>query len=969
MNVCSQSFSRVRLLDTKQGLSENFVTSICEGNNGLMWFGTFDGLNMYDGYTIKAFKNNPEDSLSVPPGAINEILEDADKQLWIATDNSAGRFDPVNRTFHHVHFKTFIPTTFFNISILSNNFLLLHGYGVNYIINKKNMIAEPANIVNQNNEPLFNLGLYKTDSLGRYIAGSEDTVAWVAGTNRFCLQKKATDISTNAHLHIFKDSKQRIWDLVVKTPIPGYAYICLYNDLTKTIDQSVLKKTGSNFYFSSSILEDAYGNIWVATHKGLLLMRDSSKKFEFAGNFNNSLSYGCNKIHIDKNNILWVATRGKGVIEIDLNPVPFHHYTFPVNKKDSLTRNVVLGIFSYKGKILARHGLGLDNASIIDLRDRSIKKVTGMELPEIKKIRLFENNYALIARRNKHLDYYNWLHKNRNDLFISHHAALLPKPHPSFQEKEVSSFFQKPFDCNRSRWQGDTLWIGTTSSGLIAWAFNNNTRKEYRYDKNTSSICSNTIMDFLFDSAGNIWIATTSGLDYFNKQANNFTHYSTKNGLPDNAVYNLTYDKKGRIWLGTGKGLSCMDTSKKTFFNFNTRDGLINSEYNRFSAHTTPDGTIFMGGMDGIDYFDPGDILLEADILEPVVTNVEVNNKPVNYTNQLTLSSTENNLHVTFAVNRIAKAGTASYAYQLVGSSDTAWQTIGNSNELRFASLAPGKYTLKIKAINQHNEWSRLTEILRFTIAPNWHQATWFKLIIAMILFGVGILLARYYTEQKLHKQSIIFEKKQAVALERSRISAELHDDLGSGLSTIRILSQSLNGSEGNIGKNPNLEKISSHSHELIQKLREIVWALNNENDTLEQLISYIRLQASTLLDNAGISYRYQIPELIPEIKVTGGNRRHIHLLVKEAVHNIIKHARATEVLFTITITDDLAIAIHDNGIGIPADCTHKPSGNGIKNMKKHTEAVQGLLAIENHTGTTIQFSVPLQSLSHESVI
>lgn len=969
INVCSQNFSRLRILDSRQGLSENFVTSIYQDNKGLMWFGTFDGLNLFDGYSIKAFKNKPGDSLSIPPGLIREIIQDSDNRMWIVADNFAGRFDPSSRTYYPVRFDETPPTSFFEISVLSDSFLLLHGEtGVHYVVHKKTMQAEQASFLDKNNEPINALNLYKTGKSGVYISYREDTVRWVAGTNRFVYAEQKKDTYTHTHTPIFKDSKERVWHLVQNGPVLGYSSLCLQDPVSKKCNDAVLKKTGRNLNFTSSILEDKYGNIWIASSKGLLVMRAASGYFEFAGDFNNNLFHSCHKIFIDNNNILWVGTKGKGIIEIDLNPVPFHNISFPVSAADSLSRDIVLGIFARGKKMGVMHDLPVDKVSIVDLKSRHIEKKKGYEMPEIKKIIAFEKNYYKYVNNNQYMHYYNWLLKNKDNFLVSRYARHLPLPQHFADKNNIPPFLQKSFDYNKHHWQGDTLWIATTSSGLRALTFHNE-QKEYRYDKSTSGISGNTVMDFLFDHTGNLWIATTSGLDYFDKRSGSFTNYTTMNGLPDNAVYSLTYDKSGKIWLGTGKGLSCLDTSKKKFFNFSTRDGLLNSEYNRFSAYTANDGAIFMGGMEGIDYFNPAEITFTADILEPLIINVEVNNTPVAYIADMQLGSTQNNLHVSFTVNKIAKAGTASYAYQLAGSGDTSWQTISNSNELRFASLAPGKYTLKIKAINQHNEWSRLTEILRFTIAPNWHQATWFRLMILVIIFGVGILLARYYTEQKLHQQSIVFERKQAVALERSRISTELHDDLGSGLSTIRILSQSLNGAENNISKNPNLEKISSHSHELIQKMREIVWALNNENDTLDQLISYIRLQASTLLDNAGISYQYQIPELIPETKVTGGNRRHIHLLVKESVHNIIKHARATEVLFTVTFTDNLTIAIHDNGIGIPKSCMLTPSGNGIKNMKKHAGATQGLLAIENHIGTTIQFSVPLQSLSHESVI
>lgn len=270
----------------------------------------------------------------------------------------------------------------------------------------------------------------------------------------------------------------------------------------------------------------------------------------------------------------------------------------------------------------------------------------------------------------------------------------------------------------------------------------------------------------------------------------------------------------------------------------------------------------------------------------------------------------------------------------------------------------------------QHTDGKFSTEKkIAFSIATVWYKTWWFKFLITFLLLIAIYFTIRNYINIKLHKQKQELELQNAVAVERARISTELHDDLGSGLSTIRILSQSLNGYGNAIGKSTEVEKISNHSNELIQKMREIVWALNNENDTLDQLISYIRLQTATLLDNVSIAYKFTITESIPEMKVTGGNRRHIQLLIKEAVHNIIKHAQASEVIFTIDITNAFNIEIYDNGKGIAEKNISSFTGNGIKNMKKHASALNGSLIIENHIGTKVKLSTPLLNLSHESVI
>ncbi|SFQ37044.1 sensor histidine kinase [Parafilimonas terrae] len=203
---------------------------------------------------------------------------------------------------------------------------------------------------------------------------------------------------------------------------------------------------------------------------------------------------------------------------------------------------------------------------------------------------------------------------------------------------------------------------------------------------------------------------------------------------------------------------------------------------------------------------------------------------------------------------------------------------------------------------------------------------------------------------------------------ERSRIATELHDDLGSGLSTIRILAETTRANIDHV-HGMYLEKISRQSKELLQNMGEIIWTLNTNNDTLENLIAYFRQHTAKTLNNANILYNFHIAETIPPVKISGANRRHILLLIKEALHNILKHAEATRVEIYISVSQEFRITIKDNGKGIPEKYIADSNGNGLRNMHKHANAVRGSIHITNHNGTVINFEAPVTSLSHESVI
>jgi signal transduction histidine kinase len=207
---------------------------------------------------------------------------------------------------------------------------------------------------------------------------------------------------------------------------------------------------------------------------------------------------------------------------------------------------------------------------------------------------------------------------------------------------------------------------------------------------------------------------------------------------------------------------------------------------------------------------------------------------------------------------------------------------------------------------------------------------------------------------KELEKSMIALETQTA---ERKRISAEMHDDIGSGLTTIQFLSNTL-GHDNKDKQDITVNKITQTSQQLMDKMNEIVWSLNQDFDTLPDTIAYIRNTVSELLENAGIQYEFNVPDQLPARQLSGIVRRNIYLVVKEATHNVIKHAGATKVTYTITINGQLTISIHDNGNGISSNGSQ--FGNGLKNMKQRMKDSGGSFDIRNGNGTLVTLEIPV---------
>lgn len=241
-------------------------------------------------------------------------------------------------------------------------------------------------------------------------------------------------------------------------------------------------------------------------------------------------------------------------------------------------------------------------------------------------------------------------------------------------------------------------------------------------------------------------------------------------------------------------------------------------------------------------------------------------------------------------------------------------------------------------------------------------------IILLSVLIILGLLFAlvyyNYRQRQRLAKKTIetMQVEQEAMRLkaildgekrERRRISQEMHDDMGSGLTRLLFLSRSLGNG------NYIAQKISTATAELISKMNEVIWMMNNERDTLESLVTYLRATAGEMLEAAGIAMSFNADEAMPDIILPQELRRNIYLAVKEALHNAVKHSGATEVSIAITVKSGLFILVQDNGRGFKAPLAGV-NGNGLGNMQRRMSTIGGTFELQSNDSTLVLFSVPL---------
>jgi signal transduction histidine kinase/ligand-binding sensor domain-containing protein len=972
IHLAAQDDLRFEHFTSENGLSENFVYTVYQDKKGFLWIGTHDGLNRYDGYGFKKFRHDPADSNSLPDNTIYSICEDGQGNIWMGTNAGLCKYNPSTGIFNTITLNKKLKGVEQVIPVNEQELMLRHERRLSLINNRTQQeisltykdssglhsipfSGSPVTKDQQGNIYIVKQGwgdtrILKYDPHNKWFT----ELITLAVPEKFAKQNRG---------YFYIDSRNHCW-----LPL-GDLELHIFN-----LSSSIIKKDRPfqpvrilTTHDIKHIFEDNEGNTWIASNSGLIYHDRASDKTHWYKQDNKiTTSISSDDVqHIfqDRTGILWIAT-SNGLNKLNPLQRKFRHLTRAQNSDNGLYNNFVLGVFPEGNQQLRIHYNISKNLHFTryHIRNKSFKHIAyaGYEPAAMIREVLVQNPERLtnellrkvIATLEK-TGGRSWMDKLGVKIWIDDQQQLWYDP-GNFNSNPYWLFDTVVVDMQL---YGKDLWIAS-SKGLIQ--FNTLTKTTVVYNaggSGSNNISSNNITCFVFEEDGNMWIGTKGGgLNYFDRQKKIFNHFTQKDGLCNNSIYCMVKDDRGNIWMGTSNGMSCFDPVTREFRNYFRSDGLVNDEYNRYSACKLADGTLYMGGMNGIDYFHPDSLTGNKNIPRVQVTDFKVFNKNIEPGKNLSLKHKENFITLEFAAMDFSNPSGNKFTYWLEGV-DPDWVLLENRNFTTYSYLKPGRYRFLVKGANSDGVWNDEPAVYHFTILPPWYQTWWFRMLTGLFVVACIVAAIRFYTNRKLEKQRVQLEKQKAIELERMRISTELHDDMGGELSAIRLLSE-MNISS--ISPQQQLSKISSSSGDLVQKMNEIVWALNVNNDTLQSLIAYMRRYAVKYLDDVGIECTFQQPLSIPGKEIDGAVRRNIFLLVKETLNNVVKHAGATAVNITITVKDSLQITIQDNGRGIPDEMINNGTGNGLRNMQQRIKELKGILEIKNHKGTTLNFNLPL---------
>jgi len=475
-----------------------------------------------------------------------------------------------------------------------------------------------------------------------------------------------------------------------------------------------------------------------------------------------------------------------------------------------------------------------------------------------------------------------------------------------------------------------------------------------------------TIMyDILQSNKGDtVWLATEAGLCKYTNRNLSFVLSNENIEHNQSCVYSIQEDKTGRLWLGTNKGLWLYNPENNDLLKFTKVDGISTNLFSENSALMASDGRIWMGSINGVTVFHPDSIKLPAFNANAYIGTLWVNEKekPLSIIKNNKLRHYEDNLEFQFFAVGLDQSEIPYVQYRLKNQSNKNWTTTKYGGIVKFNMLLPGQYILEYRALSEHHQEGPINQI-SFNIPTPFWKTWWFN---AALILGFAFLVIignRLYFLKELRIQRQLLERQKAIYEERNRIGRELHDDIGGGLSSILFIGEDLLFEELDELKKKQVSRITTLTKESLTNMRDIIWALDDSQNTLKDFLAHLQSYLSRYLNDYSLSYDYNTVINDDTTILSSRKKKNLLLVFKEAFHNIVKHAEASHIDVKIKENSArLEIEIKDNGKGFVFNSSSNLEGNGLKNMTHRINNLGGTISFQTDIkeGTQIRIRLPL---------
>lgn len=1002
-------------LSRSQGLSQQRVTHIVQDDRGFLWFGTQYGLNRYDGYRFRVFKNDPADPDSLCDVHSTALFKDRAGRLWVGCAYSVDRYDPVTEKF--VHYRLEAPGSARTSSAVRHisedrdgHLWLSTGNGL-YRLDPKNGGVE--RFAHDGADP-YSLSSSEIKSSGEDRSGT----FWVANgagidqfdrrTGRVTLH---VPLQESTGLEFYEDRRGTFWILQAT----GNGLATLDRSTHRLVRYSFAAKQlpGLPMTGVSSMLEDQDGTLWVGTLSDGILKLDPERRHvtryrNDPADIESLAENRITRLFQDREGHIWTGFSATAPGFFMTGTLPFTKLPFDAANPDNLGAALVNVLYE------DRHGmLWMGTTGALNRLDRKSGQLTHLSIPgngisaDVISIIQDPSGDAL------------WVGTSGQGLYRLDTSSqrLVGFRHDRDDPTSLSDNGVIRLFYDSRGW----LWIGTTN-GLNRFDPASRTFTRYRHSgPETEHVYRSIVEDahgmlwldadgdgvqrfdpatgiftpirftnadesaFLYkrvqslhvDRTGAVWAGTSNGLYRFDVDTGANTYYTERDGLPSNTVSCVFEDAFGELWMGTSEGLSRLDRERKTFRNYSSADGLPGRDFTGWSAcYRGASGEMFFGGFAGAVAFHPQNVR-ELDFVPPVVlTGFQLAgaavapgpNSPlsrvIDYTHALDLSYRQNSFAIEFAALGFRSPSTNRYRYKLVGLEDT-WREVGSDR--RFASyttLPAGHYRFQVQGATSRGQWNESGAEVAIDIRPPWWATWWFRSL--LVLLVLALIVGTYLLRIRQIAQRFDIRLEERVN-ERTRIARELHDSLLQSFQGLVYRLQAVHALLPD--RTPEaaalLEKALDHSDRAIAEGRAAVHDLRSNLPVASDLPNALTALGQEL-DADGLSppsFRVLVEGKARPVAPLV--RDDVYRIAREALRNAAQHSRARHIEAELHYGEKAFILrVRDDGVGIDAEAVSgapRAGHWGLQGMRERAESFGARLDVwsEHGAGTEIEMSIP----------
>ena len=971
----------IEQLDNTNGLSNSSVNTIFQDSENLLWIGTWDGLNRYDGSKFKIFRPELNNENSLSNQVILKIGEDNAGQIWILTIHGINRYDKKRNIFQRYYFSRDsdppLSESEFNIAFddSKNVFCAVKDWGIGYFEGNDFQLLNTEDLPKKSVKKMEFaksgelLVLFENDILYAIVFDSNKDKKIISKIEMVSNNIRDFGIFPNQKIcYISNTGESGIYSLWNKTKqsISG-------KDIQKIIGHtpdglvlsdkseyfimngngSVVTKSWLKHLKNQKITTLTYGSenvIWTGTDgDGIFKMYPLRKSFNLISKTQvPELDGGIVRAFLEvEGNSFWVGTKGKGLFRFPSkfyqNPnEPLNYETF--NEGNSLINNAVFALCKGQDSLIFI-GTDGDGINVYDLKNS--KLINWSAINGIEKSDFFRSTYAIYQDENGFL----WLGTNgygmiRFKIERSGERLKVTQFKRYLANNDIAGSLSSNIIFSIIPKSKNELWIGTRLGGLNLFDKETGQFKTFKNIKDDpKSLSNNDILSLHTDIDGRLWIGTSFGLNLLENLKKDgqtiFKSYTAKDGLPNNTIHGIVSDKKSNLWISTNFGLSNFIINNSKFINYTKNEGLQNNEFADGAYYqNNKSDFVFMGGIKGFNYFLPSKIEESNLIPDLLIDKISGQNQEVPYYQSLVVSPNsdtypsivlkhnQNFFDVELAALTFINSEKSQYAYQLENF-DQDWNVINNRRIISFTNVPQGSYALWIKWSNSDGIWSNPVHAIDIQIKPVFWQSSVAIAIYTVLFFLFLLFVWSYYKKQYSLRQNILFRKREEEIHQNrltffTNIAHEFQTPLTLIVGPVQKLAESTNLGERNQKFINMIQRNSSRLLFLTQQLLEFRKAEDDHLDVLAKQFDLVNLveQIAELFDEWALDKKIDYQIEIPSELLGWYDKDKIEKIIFNLLSNAFKYTPekgSIKVKFFIEgeVTKKLNIVVSNSGKGI----------------------------------------------------